>query len=108
MSAAVGQNISLQIPIDTFLDRQPDGSMSSDLLSYSIHHSLPWLHFDQLHRVVYGEPQRAGIWSIVITATDPGFREGLDPPMDTSTEFLLHVRETIIDPNAADFWASSI
>ena len=105
-SAPVGLEFSMEIPVDTFLDRQADGRMTSDLLAYSIRHALSWLHFEPRRRIAYGVPAQAGTWPIIVTATDPGFREGLDPPLNTSTEFLLHIQEAAINPGVADFWVA--
>ena len=58
-----------------------------------------WLFFDARTRVLSGTPPAAGTWTLNLTATDPGFREGKDPPMATSTTFTLHVDETEAKPD---------
>lgn len=107
VSAHVGIEYSYVLPIDTFLDRQSDGRYSSELLALSISHStsfdLSWLRFNASERRLHGVPTRPGTWSILVTATDPGFREGADPPLSVSDDFLLHVRDASVSADA-DYW----
>ena len=104
-----------EVAADAFVDVQPDGSMTSDLLTYSVaavavatttgdravaaDAQPEWLAFDARTRVLSGTPPAAGTWTLNLTATDPGFREGKDPPMATSTTFTLHVDETEAKPD---------
>ena len=94
-----------QLPADTFLDRQSDSSMTPAGLHYTISHTVSWLRFDEPTRTLFGMPALPGVWPVTVTATDSGFRQGMDPPLATSVEILLHVRETQIDPRADDLWA---
>ena len=95
VSARVGDYFEHVLPPDAFLDRQSDGRLTSDLLSFSLSYAetpdLAWLYFDAPQRRMHGVPTTPGTWAITAIATDPGFREGADPPLSTPDTFLLHV-----------------
>lgn len=104
VSTLVGTPVNHTLP-EAFLDHQSDGRFNASLLSYSVSHDavpeLAWLQFDAPGRRLYGTPTRPGTWPITVTATDPGFREGADPPMTNTSTFLLHVRDLPLLPQEA-------
>jgi len=100
----VGQPFAWVLPPDAFLDRQSDGRLSSKQLHYSLNHEMAWLQFDATERRLHGTPTHAGTWPITVTATDPGFREGADPPLSVSDVFLCHVHEAPV-ATTDDVWA---
>eukprot|EP00966_Prymnesium_polylepis_P183392 4250244-Prymnesium_polylepis.2 len=85
VSVALGVPFAHALPLDTFLDKQADGTMRAAQLAYSLSHVLGWLRFEPSTRTLAGVPERPGTWPITLTATDPGFRDGRDPPLSTST-----------------------
>ena len=99
----VGQPFAWVLPPDAFLDRQSDGRLSSKQLHYSLNHEMAWLQFDATERRLHGTPTHAGTWPITVTATDPGFREGADPPLSVSDVFLCHVHEAPV-ATTDDVW----
>ena len=96
VAGRVGVPFVHTLPRDCFLDRQADGRMSADLLTYSLSYDrsdaeLKWLAYDNRTRTLRGTPTAPGTWPITVVATDPGFRDGLDPPLSTTDVFLLQV-----------------
>jgi hypothetical protein len=96
LSALVGVPLDHTLPRDAFLDRQSDGRLTSVHLNYTLSFAtlaeLSWLKFDATDNRLHGTPTHPGTWAITVIASDPGFREGADPPLSTTDEFLLHVR----------------
>ena len=94
-------------PPHTFAKDSCASSCPTSHRNYSISHAkvpeLEWLHFDARERRLYGTPTHPGTWPVNINATDPGFRDGADPPLSTIEEVLLHVRDSPI-PRGRDYW----
>merc|ERR1712196_452323 len=55
--------------------------------------SSHFILFDTSSLMLHGKPTSAGTWEITVNATDRGMRAGKDPPLSTTTTFLLHVQE---------------
>lgn len=113
VSVLVGESVDL-ILHNAFRDEQSDGRITSIHLSYSLaflpHNGEPdegiaWVSFDSMTRRLHGTPTQPGTWRAMVTASDPGFREGADASMEVVVSFLLHVRAPPVDPTVADFWA---
>ena len=125
ISVLMGEPVNITLH-DGFRDRQSDGRFTSNRLRYSLvftpHNEEPqegiaWVQFNSSTRQLSGIPTHPGTWRVNMTAVDPGFPDAgrpttwTDPrmaPMNTTDEFLLQVRVRPIDPQAADYWASTV
>jgi hypothetical protein len=92
----VGKPFVHVLPRDSFLDKQSDGRLTSHLLNYTLQYDtsdpeLAWLTYDAPTRTLRGTPTAPGMWPITVVATDPGFRDGADPPLSTTDVFYLQV-----------------
>ena len=82
---------------------QPDDELSYALSPEHRQGPIQWLSFDPTTRTLSGVPAEPGTYHIAVVGTDPGFRDGLDPPLSTESFLQLQVRDRVAD-QSIDYW----